>query len=78
MLVKLAQVYGFSTGAAVPACQLIGPFSCQKPSMDEQPGPPLSQMVISSSLVSAPILGLKKKKSSPAEALAVSMGIRPE
>ena len=33
----------------VPYCHKKGPFSCRRPSSDEQPGPPFSQMVISSS-----------------------------
>ena len=48
MLVKLVQAYGFLIGAYVPDCHKNGPFSWNNPSRDEQPGPPFSQIAISS------------------------------
>ena len=48
ILVKLTQVYGFCTGANVPASHVKGPFSVKRPDRELQPGPPLNHMVISS------------------------------
>jgi hypothetical protein len=41
---RFVQLYGFCVGAACPNCHEIGPFSCRRPSSEEQPGPPLSQL----------------------------------
>ena len=48
MLVKLTHVYGFCTGALVPASHVKGPFSVRRPLSELHPGPPLNQMVTSS------------------------------
>jgi hypothetical protein len=38
----------YTANGALPYCHEIGPFSCRKPSSEEQPGPPFNQIVISS------------------------------
>ena len=45
--VRLVHDIGFFTGRKVPDCHRNGPFSWKRPSKDEQPGPPFSQMVTS-------------------------------
>lgn len=76
MFVKLTQVYGFLTGLKVPYCHRKGPFSWSNPSSELHPGPPLSQIVISS-----PAKGLsdgKNQKYSCLSSLGSSeMGRRP-
>jgi hypothetical protein len=50
MLVRFAQFQGlYTANGALPYCHEMGPFSCKKPSSEEQPGPPFNQIVISSS-----------------------------
>jgi len=38
MLVRWCHPHGLGTGLYVPYCHRNGPFSCRKPSRDEQPG----------------------------------------
>ncbi len=76
MLVRLTQVYGFLTGAKVPYCQRKGPFSWRSPSKELQPGPPLSQMVISS-LANGFCDGKNQKYNSRVSFEAEEMGRRP-
>lgn len=54
----------------------MGPFSCRKPSRDEQPGPPLSQIVISS-LASGFSEGKNQKYSSEVSFFLSLIGRRP-
>lgn len=75
MLVKFTQEYAFSIGAYVPGCQRNRPFSWKKPSRELQPGPPFSQMVISST--GLPMVGWKMKKSC-LDLSSISIGTRPE
>ena len=75
MFVRLAHVYGFWTGAAVPGCQVNGPFSWKNPSMEEHPGPPFNQMVISST--GSPVVGYQTKNRLR-EVSFMSMGTFPE
>lgn len=74
--VKLTHVHGFFTGAKVPYCHRKGPFSCSKPSRELHPGPPLSQMVISS-LASGFEEGKNQKYSCRVSFDAEEMGRRP-
>jgi hypothetical protein len=62
MLVMLTQECSFRIGAEDPGYQTNRPFSSKKPSRDEHPGPPFSQMVISST--ASPMVGWNIKKSS--------------
>ena len=48
MFVRFVHDHGLGTGFSVPYCQRKGPFSCSSPSRELQPGPPFSQIVISS------------------------------
>lgn len=75
MFVRFTHEYGFSTGAYMPGCHRNLPFSWKNPSRELQPGPPLSQIVISST--GGPIVGWKTKKSAR-EVSFMSIGTRPE
>ena len=43
-LASLCHEYAFGEGRKVPGFHMKGPFSCMKPSREEQPGPPLNQI----------------------------------
>lgn len=74
-LVKFTHEYGFSTGANVPGCHVNRPFSWKKPSRELHPGPPLSQIVISST--GSPSVGWKTKKRA-LDLSSLSIGTNPE
>lgn len=63
------------TGLKVPYCHKKGPFSCNKPSKLESPGPPFSQMVISSDANG--LLEGKNQKNSEPDAGDLDIGRRP-
>src|SRR5690242_12048800 len=76
-LVRLVHLYGFSTGANVPAIHVNGPFSVRRPDSELQPGPPLSlerfshvqcrqwlsYHIVTSSTVCSAVEGKNQKKS---------------
>lgn len=59
MLVRFTHEYGLRAGCRVPDFQVQRPFSCNHPPRELQPGPPLSQIVMSSE--GSPSLGWKTK-----------------
>lgn len=69
------ELFGFFRNH-LPYCHNTGPFSWKKPSSEEHPGPPLSQMVISS--VAFTLEDGKNQKYSSLVSFAFSeMGKRP-